>query len=158
MAASALFCFVIAPQFYAWVVIQMGEPVITRIIALHIMANGCANFLVGVGSWSGRGRLDERIGRSLRYVLVSHGLLAMVVVLTHSVYSNTVMATAAAVSVVWGLGAAFAANVSTRTRIALVGPPQIAPEHLPAQVERVTDPVRVPWRRIRPQSFFATFS
>jgi len=140
MTIGFLFCLVGAPQFYAWVVHQFSHTPITRPVALHLMANGCANFLVGVGAWSARGRLDEKLGRALYSVLVAHGLLALVVVLTHSVYSNIVMLSAVGVSVGWGLAVAVTAHVVMRPRIAVVGPFETHPEHLPPHVERIADP------------------
>jgi lipopolysaccharide/colanic/teichoic acid biosynthesis glycosyltransferase len=140
MVSGLALCLVGAPQFYAWVVHHVSHSLITRPVALHLMANGCANFLTGVGAWSARGRLDEKLGRALYAVLVSHGLLAMVVVLTHSVYSNIVMLTAVGVSIVYGLMVAIVAHVVMRPRIAVVGPFETIPEHLPPHVERIADP------------------
>ncbi|MGH6955235.1 MAG: sugar transferase [Caulobacteraceae bacterium] len=135
---AILVCFVAAPDLYEWVVEKAGGP-LNRPATMHILANACANLLALVGSWSSKGRLDEKLGKSLNAALASHGFLALVVVLTHSFYSNAVMISAAVVSVALGLLAVLIRHRLQPRRVALVDPLATMAEALPPGCERIDD-------------------
>lgn len=137
--ASALLCLLVFPELYGWIVLETGG-VLNRPASLHILANSCANLLVILSSWSARGRLDEKLGKSFSATLAAHGFLAMVVVLTHSFYSNRVMLSAAVISVLSGIVTVLIHHRLSRPRVAAVGPRKTLPQHLPAQAQWIEDP------------------
>jgi len=136
---SVAICFFVLPQLYGWIVARMGGP-LTRGMAWHIFANCCANLIVLVSVWSGQGRLDQKLSALASAVLASHGALALVVILTRSFYSNSIMLSAAIISL--GLGAAtiLAQRRLKPPRIAVIGARESTLAQLPPVVERIDDP------------------
>jgi lipopolysaccharide/colanic/teichoic acid biosynthesis glycosyltransferase len=135
-----LACFIVAPNIYAYFVILATHRTPPPGVYLHIVANCCANVLVVLGSWSARGPLYEKLRTVFGATLWAHGLLALVIVLTHSVYSNRVMIPAVAVSLVLGLIAAVASHLVTRVRVAVVGPQDELADQISPYAEHVAEP------------------
>lgn len=137
--ASVGVCFFVLPQTYGWIVARMGGP-LTRAMALHIFANCCANLIVLLSAWTTRGRLDQKLSGLASAALASHGMLALVVVLTRSFYSNSIMLSAAAISLALGAVTLLAQRRLKPARVAVVGARESTLAQLPPLVERVEDP------------------
>jgi lipopolysaccharide/colanic/teichoic acid biosynthesis glycosyltransferase len=137
--ASAALCFIVLPQLYGWMVARMGGP-LTQSMAWHIFANCCANLIVIFSIWTTQGRLDQKLSGLASAVLASHGFLALVVVLTRSFYSNSLMLTAAGVSLVLGALTILAQRRLKPPRVAVIGARDSTVAQLPALVERIDDP------------------
>jgi lipopolysaccharide/colanic/teichoic acid biosynthesis glycosyltransferase len=137
--ASIGVCFILLPQLYGWIVARMGGP-LTHAMAWHIFANCCANLIVVFSIWSTPGRLDQKLSGLAGAVLASHGFLALVVVLTRSFYSNSIMLSAAGVSLVLGVLTILAQRRLKPTRVAVIGARDSTVAQLPATVVQIDDP------------------
>ena len=132
-------CFFLLPQLYGWIVARMGGP-LTQAMAWHIFANCCANLIVVFSIWSTPGRLDQKLSGLASAVLASHGFLALVVVLTRSFYSNSIMLSAAGVSLVLGTLTILAQRRLKPPRVAVIGARDATLAQLPSTVVRIDDP------------------
>lgn len=129
-----------AANLYALILLILGGGGPSRIQYLHIGANTCANLVVAIGAWTRRGQLHEKFSNMLGMILWAHGLLALVIVLTHSSYSNIVMLCAVAVSGVLGVAATLMSQRLGRPRVALLGPVDELGDQIVRYAEHVTSP------------------
>ena len=106
----------------------------------HIMANGAANCLVMLSALRLNGRLDRKLADVLTRVLIVHGLLAFIILTTRQFYSNQVMLTAGAGSVLLGPLVMYARHRTIRPRAALLGPWHPLAEGLQIPVDHIEDP------------------
>ena len=131
----------ILPEIYKQIVRELSHAAVTWNLILHIAANCAANAIVMAAAWGFRGRVHEKIASLFNAVLLSHGGLAVVIVTTHSVYSNWVMLASASMSML--LGAAIIALTVERDgpKIAVITVPgEPAPKLSARRVQAVTDP------------------
>ena len=92
----------VLPEVYGLIVRTLSHAEVTQRLALHIAANCAANAIVMAAAWGLRGRLHEKIANLFNAILLTHGGLAVVIVTTHSVYSNWVLLASATISVLLG--------------------------------------------------------
>ncbi|HEX3407549.1 MAG TPA: sugar transferase [Caulobacteraceae bacterium] len=136
---SIAICFFALPQAYGWIVGRMGGP-LTRAMTWHIFANCCANLIVLFSVWTRQARLDQKLSELASAVLASHGTLALVVVLTRSFYSNSIMLSAAVISLVLGAATILVQRRLKPPRVAVIGAREATLAQLPPLVERIDDP------------------
>ena len=131
----------ILPRIYGYVVQTLSHSTVTPRIALHIVANCCSNAVVMLAAWGFRGRMHEKITSVLNTVLLTHGLLAVVIVATHSVYSNWVLLISALISTALGVGMTLLTRERDGPTVAIVTVPGLVPPAIGLKrSERVTDP------------------
>lgn len=142
VAAILFVGLVVLPWVYGGVVrlTTPGVVVFDRPLELHILANCASNMLVMIVAWGLSGRLDRRLAALLNIILVAHGLLALIIVLSHSYYSNRVMIAAAVASCVLGLIVIAANSRFVSPRIALIGPWHTVAGQIGFPIDYVEDP------------------
>ena len=131
---------IVLPEIYRYIVQALSHAPVTPRMTLHILANACANALVMLAAWGIKGRFHEKVARVLNTVMLTYGLLAAVIVVTHSVYSNWVLLISAAISTGLALLIVTLTQVRDGPRVALVAPPGTTFRDMGARMERVTDP------------------
>jgi hypothetical protein len=109
-------------------------------LLVHAALNCAANALVMLGSLLLKGRLDRKLAAVLTLVLVAHGGLAFLTLTARGVYSNQIMLTALPVSAVLGSMVMYAQHLSTRVRIALLGPNDAPIGQIRTTYDRILDP------------------
>ena len=119
---AGLGCLALPAAYAELVLLSTSGVSVQGALELHIFANCSANMLVMLLAWRLTGRLDRRIASLLNSIIAVHGLLALVIVATHSAYSNRVMIAAALVSAVLGLAMIGLSRRLNPLRIALIGP------------------------------------
>jgi lipopolysaccharide/colanic/teichoic acid biosynthesis glycosyltransferase len=129
------------PSAYGWLVLVSAHGIVIRgALELHIFANCSANMLVMLLAWRLTGRLDRRIAALLNIIIAAHGLLALVIVATHSYYSNRVMIAAVLVSAVLGLAMIGLSRRLNPIRIALIGPRHAVAGQIGFPIDHIEDP------------------
>ncbi len=133
--------FVVLPALHAIFLFGSGavsaarEPIVT-----HILLNCSLTALVLVSALRFKGRLDRKIRALLSRVVLVHGALAFVILVSRQYYSNQVMLTAAASSIVLGLTVLGLAHRNIGLRVALLGasPPRVGNIAIPCDL--INDP------------------
>lgn len=106
----------------------------------HVWLNCGANALIMLGALLLTGRLDRKVAAVLTLMLVVHGALAFLILITRGLYSNQIMMTAVPVSAVLGMAVMYVKHRSTKVRIALVGPDDAPASHVRVGYDRIRDP------------------
>lgn len=88
----------------------------------HVGLNCAANCLVMLGALLPAGRLDRKLAGVLTLLLVVHGGLAFLILVTRSPYSNQIMLNAVPFSAVLGSAVMYLKHRSAPVRVALLGP------------------------------------
>jgi lipopolysaccharide/colanic/teichoic acid biosynthesis glycosyltransferase len=125
---------------YALVIRSLTGQTPLRSEVQQIVASTLANLIVVVGSWNRRGQIHERVTRLSGRILWAHGVLALVVVATHSPYSNVLMLLATLVSALLGGVLTLVNGRLNRLRTALIGPADGLDGQIGAYGVRVADP------------------
>jgi lipopolysaccharide/colanic/teichoic acid biosynthesis glycosyltransferase len=139
-ALGSVLVLLVLPQVYGFIVSQLSHAPVTPRMTMHIFANCSANTIAMLAAWGFKGRFHEKVAQVLNTVMLSHGLLAVVIVATHSVYSNWVLLASATASIVLGGGIVTVTRLRDGPRIALVALPTVAPRDVSSRAERITDP------------------
>lgn len=132
--------FALMPVVYGLLVYGLAFPKFLRGDVLeHVWLNCAANAMVMLGALLLGGRLDRKLAGVMTFVLVVHGALAFLILITREFYSNQVLLTALPVSAVFGAAVMYAKHRSAQVRIALLGPHD-APIEVRLAYDRILDP------------------
>lgn len=115
---------------------------ITTAVTAHIFLNCALNTLVMFAALRTRGRLDRKIADVVTTVLLVHGMLAFFILLARQFYSNHIMLTAGALSILSGLTVMMLVHRSKVVRTALLGRIDPIAEQLRVPCDVITDPTQ----------------
>ena len=106
----------------------------------HIMINATANAVIMAWALRLNNRLDRKLAGVLSRVVIVHGLLAFVILVTRQFHSNQVMLMAAGASAFLGAGVMALKHRVSRPRAALVGPWDPVIEKFQVDCDWIQDP------------------
>ena len=106
----------------------------------HVLLNCGANAFIMLGALLLTGRLDRKVAAVLTLILVVHGALAFLILITRGLYSNQIMMTAVPVSAFLGMAVMYVKHRSIKVRIALVGPDDGPDSQVRVGYDRIRDP------------------
>ena len=133
--------FVLMPNLYGLLAWGFEYPQYLRGAELaHIFLNCGANSLVMLASLLLVGRLDRKLAGVLTLILVVHGSLAFLILVTRGFYSNQIMLTAVPCSALLGAGVMYLKHRAIPVRIALLGPEDPAIGQVRMAYDRILDP------------------
>lgn len=133
--------FIVLPAFQGLLLYGVGLASILRPpVSVHILLNCALNAVVMIAALRTRGRLDRKIADVVTSALLVHGLLAFFILLARQYYSNQIMLTSGAISIVLGLGVMALAHRNMVVRAALLGRFDPIADQLRVPCDVVTDP------------------
>lgn len=145
--------FVLMPLFYGFLTFGLDRPrVLVEPLLVHIWLNCAANGLVMQGALLLTGRLDRKVAGVLTLLLVVHGALAFLILITRGFYSNEVMLTAVPMSALLGVAVMYLKHRSVPVRIALLG----SEDAKAGQIRGAYDRIRDPGADLRPYNILLT--
>lgn len=109
-------------------------------LIFHVALNCTANVLVMVGTLVLTGRLDRKLAKVLNLVLIVHGAMAFLILVTRSAYSNQIMWTSLPFSVLLGSAVMYVRHRWNPVRLALLGPHDAAPGQIRMPYDWIRDP------------------
>lgn len=137
--ASLLGLFVL-PQLYSYVIYGVDFKIYVRgEILRHFTLVGLANAVVIVLAFRLQGRLDGKLTAVLTRLLLVHGVLAFIILITRQYYSNQAMMLSAMSSALLGPLVMYLRHRTMRHRAALLGPADALSSKLRMPFDRVTD-------------------
>lgn len=107
----------------------------------HIMLNAAANWAIMAWALRLNGRFDRKLGGVLSRVMVVHGLMAFIILVTRQFHSNQVMLIAVGASAILGSIVMALKHHVSRPRTALVGPWDPVIEKLQMDCDWIQDPL-----------------
>ncbi len=135
--------FIALPAFHGFLLygasfFPIADPAVSR----HILVNCALSAGVMMAATRAAGRLDRKIAYVVATALLVHGLLAFFILLTRQYYSNQIMLTAGAISIVLGLAVMTLAHRNMAIRAALLGGYDPIVDQLRVPCDIITDPAR----------------
>jgi len=127
VAVLALACVALClgpmPLVYALVAFHGDfRPVMKPPVIEHVALNCAANLAVMLGALNLTGRLDQKLTSVFTRVLLAHGALAFLTLITRHFYSIPMLLTGIACSATLGPAVAFARHRGARPRVGVLGP------------------------------------
>lgn len=139
--AALVFGLVVLPGLYSLAIYGLDyNAFVQGEILRHFTLVGLANAVVIILALRLEGRLDGKLATVLGRILLVHGVLAFVILITRQYYSNQAMLLSAAVSTVLGPLVMYLLHRTIRHRAALLGPAEALSLKLPIPFDRITDP------------------
>jgi lipopolysaccharide/colanic/teichoic acid biosynthesis glycosyltransferase len=122
VAAGAV-CLLLLPPLYALTPLSgdLTSALEPELFA-HLAMICLVNLVVAVGALRLRGRLDQQLPSLFRLVLISHGALALLILVARFFYSVPLMMLGVAISLLLGAVAIYARGRIVRLRIGVLGP------------------------------------
>lgn len=132
---------VVLPIFYAGTIFGPGfAKYMHGLVFWHFALNCTANALVFAMSLVMKGRLDRKLAAVLMTVLVIHGALAFLILITRGFYSIPLMMISVVVSILLGNCLMYLQHRSTAPKVALLGPVSGPVGQLGGAYDRIIDP------------------
>lgn len=139
--AALVFGLVVLPGLYSLAIYGLDyNAFVQGEILRHFTLMGLANAVVVILALRLQGRLDGKLATVLGRILLVHGVLAFVILITRQYYSNQAMLLSAAVSTVLGPLVMYLLHRTLPSRAALLGPAEALSLKLPIAFDRITDP------------------
>lgn len=140
-ALILLASFAVLPVFHAVCLFGFETAIAAREPLLsHILLNCALTALVLVSALRFKGRLDRKIRALLTRVILVHGALAFIILVSRQYYSNQVMLTAAGTSVILGLLVVGLAHRKIGLRVALLGATSAKVGNVAIPCDQINDP------------------
>lgn len=139
--AALVFGLVVLPEFYSLAIYGLDyKAFVQGEIQRHFKLLGLANAVVIILALRLQGRLDGKLATVLGRILLVHGVLAFVILITRQYYSNQAMLLSAAVSTVLGPLVMYLLHRTIRRRAALLGPAEALSFQLLTPFDHIIDP------------------
>ncbi|MBV8681954.1 MAG: sugar transferase [Caulobacteraceae bacterium] len=121
--AAGVVCLLVLPPLYVLTAFagDVASALQPEVIG-HLAIISIANLVVSVGALRSRGRLDQRLSTVFQLVLITHGGLALTILVCRLFYSIPLMALGVAGSLLLGAVAIYARGRIVRLRIGVLGP------------------------------------